>query len=260
VGRNSNRYCLGYSLRAGLVFTKTPDHCVPNFGHKKPQRARLRLARLKESLRSAGDFTSARRRSNRKRFGIRRGSSSHNKPLVPTRNGEAPLLAAQRRRWASSMRFLALPFIFCIALPGLASGDSTSEFEAARETWRSAGLRSYSFIYELGGGVVIAPRCAAAKIRVVVRNGVSAPPIVAQGSVRCPRGTRGEKAIGFAVPATIDAAFAEMRRYIHEPPTPVRIAATYDPAFGIPLTYYAEKLELLDNDEGFRISSFKVLK
>ena len=23
----------------------------------------------------------------------------HNKPLVPTRNGEAPLLAAQRRRW-----------------------------------------------------------------------------------------------------------------------------------------------------------------
>jgi len=25
---------------------------------------------------------------------------SHNKPLVPTRNGEAPLLAAQRRRWA----------------------------------------------------------------------------------------------------------------------------------------------------------------
>jgi len=24
-----------------------------------------------------------------------------NKPLVPTRNGEAPLLAAQRRRWMS---------------------------------------------------------------------------------------------------------------------------------------------------------------
>ena len=24
----------------------------------------------------------------------------HNKPLVPTRNGEAPLLAAQRRRYA----------------------------------------------------------------------------------------------------------------------------------------------------------------
>jgi len=25
----------------------------------------------------------------------------HNKPLVPTRNGEAPLLAAQRRRYAA---------------------------------------------------------------------------------------------------------------------------------------------------------------
>ena len=26
-----------------------------------------------------------------------------NKPLVPTRTGEAPLLAAQRRRWAGNM-------------------------------------------------------------------------------------------------------------------------------------------------------------
>jgi hypothetical protein len=26
----------------------------------------------------------------------------HNKPLVPTRNGAAPLLAAQRRRWADA--------------------------------------------------------------------------------------------------------------------------------------------------------------
>ena len=34
MGRNSNRYCLGYSLRAGFVLTKTPDHCVPNFGRK----------------------------------------------------------------------------------------------------------------------------------------------------------------------------------------------------------------------------------
>src|SRR5688572_15940178 len=48
VGRNSNRYCLGYSLRAGFVFTKTPDHCVPNFGHNKAVTCGLRLARLKE--------------------------------------------------------------------------------------------------------------------------------------------------------------------------------------------------------------------
>jgi hypothetical protein len=33
-------------------------------------------------------------------FGIRGRCQMHaNKPLVPTRNGEAPLLAAQRRRW-----------------------------------------------------------------------------------------------------------------------------------------------------------------
>ena len=51
-----------------------------------------------------------------------------------------------------------------------------------------------------------------------------------------------------------------MRRYIHEPPTPPRIDAMYDSDLGIPLTYHAEKLEISDNDEGFRISSFKVLK
>ena len=52
VGRNSNRYCLGYSLRAGLVFAKTPDHYIPNFGHKKAAMFGLQLARLMEFLRS----------------------------------------------------------------------------------------------------------------------------------------------------------------------------------------------------------------
>jgi hypothetical protein len=108
--------------------------------------------------------------------------------------------------------------------------------------------------------LLVAPRCADAKIRVVVQNGVSSPPVVARGNSKCPRGTRGEKAIGFSVPATIDAAFAEIRRYVHEPPTPARVDATYDATFGVPLTYYAEKLKISDNDEGFRISSFKVLK
>jgi Family of unknown function (DUF6174) len=182
-----------------------------------------------------------------------------NKPLVPTRNGEAPLLAAQRRRWASRMRISVLG-IAVIALPNLAVADPVSDFEAALVKWRAADLRSYSFIYEPGGAAVIAPRCADAKIRVVVRNGVSSPPVVARGSSRCPRGTRGEKAIGFSVPATIDAAFAQIRKYVHEPPTPARVDATYDATFGVPLTYYAEKLRISDNDEGFRISSFKVLK
>jgi hypothetical protein len=30
-----------------------------------------------------------------------RSETRYNKPLVPTRNGEAPLLTAQRRRWAA---------------------------------------------------------------------------------------------------------------------------------------------------------------
>lgn len=66
-------------------------------------------------------------------------------------------LGGRYASWASIMRFLALPFVFYIALPSLASENSASEFEAAREKWRSAGLKSYSFIYEWDGGVVIAP-------------------------------------------------------------------------------------------------------
>jgi hypothetical protein len=67
VGRNSNRYCLGYSLQAGLVFAKTPDHYIPNFGHKKAAIFGLQLARLKEFLRSTSNFTLAGRSVNRKR-------------------------------------------------------------------------------------------------------------------------------------------------------------------------------------------------
>lgn len=142
----------------------------------------------------------------------------------------------------------------------VAAASPASEFDAALAKWRSADLKNYSFIYELRDGVVIAPKCAGAKIRVVVRNGVSSPPVVVKGSRKCPRGKRGEKAIGFSVPATIDAAFTEMRRYIHDPPTPARIDATYDPELGIPLSYSVQKIEIEDNDEGFRISDFRMLK
>ena len=158
------------------------------------------------------------------------------------------------------MKSLAFGIVLILLLPVVAAADTAAEFDAALAKWHAANLKSYSFMYEWGGGVVIAPKCADAKIRVVVRNGVSSPPVVAKGNSRCLRGTRGEKSIGLSVPATIDAAFAEMRRYIHAPPTPARIDATYDPELGVPLTYYARKLEFEDNDEGFRISSFKVLR
>jgi hypothetical protein len=158
------------------------------------------------------------------------------------------------------MKTLISSIAFALLLPALAAGDSASEFDAALAKWRRANLKSYSFLYELRGAVVIAPKCADAKIRVVVRNGVSSPPVVIRGNSRCPSGTRGEKRIGFSVPATIDAAFARMHTYIHEPPTPARIEATYDPQLGHPMEYYVHKLEIEDNDEGFRISGFEALK
>jgi hypothetical protein len=54
-------------------------------------------------------------------------------------------------------------------------------------------------------------------------------------------------------------AYRERHCFSESQATPARIEATYDPALGIPLNYHAEKLELPDNDEGFRISSFEVL-
>lgn len=158
------------------------------------------------------------------------------------------------------MKNFFIGFIFLSALPIVALADPISEFDAALAKWQSAKINSCSFVYEYGGGVLVAPKCARTKIKVVVRNGVSSRPIVVKGHAECSRGTQGEKSIELTVPKSIDAAFAEMRRYIHNPPTPAEIYATYDPQFGIPLTYSALKMQIPDNDEGFRISDFKVLK
>jgi hypothetical protein len=49
-----------------------------------------------------------------------------------------------------------------------------------------------------------------------------------------------------------------MVRYIADPPTSVRISVSYDNTYGLPKTYYVEKLEIEDSDEGFKIPSFKV--
>ena len=40
-------------------------------------------------------------------------SAQSNKPLVPTRNGEAPSLAAQRRRWAAETQMQSATSIGC---------------------------------------------------------------------------------------------------------------------------------------------------
>ena len=147
-----------------------------------------------------------------------------------------------------------------LALCQAAAADGKVDYDAALAKWQAAGVRSYTFTYQWHGAVVIAPACADATIRVWVKNGAAGEPTVVRGNSRCPRGTRGVKAIGFPVPATIDDAFREMLRYIENPPTAVRITAEYDETYGTPKTYFVEKLEIEDNDEGFRITSFEVAK
>jgi Family of unknown function (DUF6174) len=156
------------------------------------------------------------------------------------------------------MRAVAISLAAAAHLSIPAFADPVFDFEEALEQWRTAGMQNYSFVYEWRGGVVIAPKCADAKIRVVVKNGVGQRPVVVRGSRECPRGTRGDEAIGFSVPDTIDLAFEEIRRYIYDPPTPAHVAVAYDDRWGIPVSYYVEKLEIEDNDEGFAISDFKV--
>jgi hypothetical protein len=68
------------------------------------------------------------------------------------------------------------------------------------------------------------------------------------------------KSIGFPVPATVDEAFQEMLRYIDESPASVRVTASYDETYGVPTSYFVEKLEIYDNDEGFKITSFRAAK
>lgn len=157
------------------------------------------------------------------------------------------------------MRRLAC-FVLLLSTTPLAVASPAADFDAAVAKWRAAGVRNYTFTYKWEGGVIFAPKCADALIRVRVRNRVSASPVVVRGNRRCPKGIRGAKTIGFGVPATIDDAFEEMRRYIFEPPTKVRVTASYDAAYGIPLSYYVEKLELTDNDEGFKIGDFEVAR
>lgn len=160
-------------------------------------------------------------------------------------------------RVATSLRFmLVLPFLG--HAPSV-HADQATDLAAAFAKWRAAGVRSYSFTYQWAGAVVIAPKCAGARIRVVVREGVGQTTMVVRGTGKCPRGLRGATANDLNVPATIEVAFENVRRHVLVPPTRSRVTATYDSALGFPTTYYAEKLEIPDNDEGFRIGDFKVL-
>jgi len=147
-----------------------------------------------------------------------------------------------------------------LSLGHTAAADQVSEYKAALAKWQAAGIHDYTFTYQWNGAVVIAPACADATIQVQVKDGIGGAPTVVRGNSRCPRGTRGVKSIGFPVPATIDEAFREMFRFVADPPTPVRIEVSYDDTYGHPRAYFVEKLEVDDNDEGFKITSFEVTK
>src|SRR6185503_648189 len=53
------------------------------------------------------------------------------------------------------MRLLAgcLTLAFTIVLPAAVSADPQSDFDGARQKWRAADLKNYSFVYEWAGGV-----------------------------------------------------------------------------------------------------------
>jgi|SRR5688572_2940024 len=56
-----------------------------------------------------------------------------NKPLVPTRNGEAPLLAAQRRRWASLVRSRVVTIVLLLLAGAAWAGDINLDDPAVPE-------------------------------------------------------------------------------------------------------------------------------
>ena len=154
----------------------------------------------------------------------------------------------------SRSRFTLLFFV----VPALCRADAGADFDAAAARWKASGLQSYSFEYQYDSGDVVVPYCATATIRVRVIKGASTEPVVVKGSRHCPVGTRGRRSIDVAIPETIDALFDTMRRYVHNPPTPVEVKATFDSKYGFPILYFVSKLEVLDSGEGFRVSHFSV--
>jgi hypothetical protein len=156
------------------------------------------------------------------------------------------------------MRAATVLAAFLLALA--AGADEVSDLRAAQDKWKSLGVQSYSYIFQWHGAVVVAPPCAGAKIRVQVKAGISAAPVVIKGTSKCPAGTKGEKAIGLSIPLRVEDAFSEMKRYIETPPVRARITARFDEQTGVPLEYYVEKLDISDNDEGFLISDLRIRK
>jgi Family of unknown function (DUF6174) len=167
--------------------------------------------------------------------------------------------AMARHTGLAAAIWYAAVFILGALLPANSPANEAEDFNAAVERWHALKISNYSFVYEEGGAVLIAPYCAGTKIRVRVRHGASSSPVVVAGHAHCPTGTRGAR-IDVTVPATIDDAFEAIRRYVFNPPTPVELTVTYDSKYGVPLSYYAAKTEISDSDEGFKISKFEVTR
>jgi hypothetical protein len=74
------------------------------------------------------------------------------KPLVPTRTGEAPVLAAQRRRWPGSVGGLMRPLLFCGVALAMAVQTSLSEILCSRHimTYRSQYAEETQADYQSG--------------------------------------------------------------------------------------------------------------
>lgn len=77
------------------------------------------------------------------------------------------------------MRVTVLFALVAIITPRFSFADPKDDFDAALARWRNANIKSYTFVYELGGAVLISPKCGDANIRVRVKNGVGSQPIVA---------------------------------------------------------------------------------
>ena len=69
----------------------------------------------------------------------------HNKPLVPTRNGEAPLLAAQRRRYAGRKMKIAVSAMWLSESSGVVFGIPFAGPQCAASAASSSQLSRYVF-------------------------------------------------------------------------------------------------------------------
>ena len=152
------------------------------------------------------------------------------------------------------MQIRAVLWIFILAAKTVLA-DPSSDFNAAKNRWRSASIANYAFTYIDRSDRLVAPKCNVDLVRTRLKGRNSSRSIVLSGLGECPSGSRLPASKRSDIPRTIDGAFAMVEKFLRFSPSEASVEVIYDPVYGFPSHAYATS-SMTDSDEGFDISDF----